>query len=563
MPRFHTPALIVVLLSAWLGTSPTDAHTKKNAPSDKGPWVVRAYFEHDLSLNLLLRRAAPWKVDRQKKQLIIEINNTSEWQMMERDGFRLVVDKALTHETFAARPKIAGQTQGIPGFTCYRTVEETFATAEQLQTQYPNLVEWIDIGDSWRKTQNPTQGYDLNVLKLSNRNIPGPKPALFIQGGLHAREYVTAETVTRFAEFMLTGHTTDPDRTWILDHHQIYLLLQANPDGRKIAENASTQMQRKNRNANFCPSGSTTLGVDLNRNYLFDWGGLNSSPTPCSDLFRGPTAGSEPEVQAITSYVRSIFPDQRSEMPGIDLTSPISLDAQGIYIDVHSNAERNWFPWGNIDGVPAPNNTALQTLARKIAFYNGYLAEQSSAGGAIGGASDDYVFATLGVASYTIELGGSNFFPSCSYYESNIVNPAVQSLYFAARVVHAPYRLPAGPELIDANVSITGTNTLHITAIADDTRFGPSTAIEPRQSVQSASIFLTPPWLPGATPLGAMLPSDGMFNATQETLHYDLPVSMIPPGQTLVYLQATDALGNTGPVSAVWVNTIIFANSFE
>lgn len=529
--------------------------------NEQGPWVVRATFQDPRALDLLLRWAAPWQVDRRRKVLVIEVEDAAAWLRMEREGFRLSVDEARTRDTYTPRTKQAGQILGIPGFPCYRTVEETYAAAQQLLARYPNLVRWVDIGDSWQKSRNPGQGYDLNVLQITNRGIPGPKPVLFVQGGLHAREYVTAETVLRFAEFMLAGYGSDPDRTWIIDHHEIHLLPQANPDGRKVAEMASTQMQRKNRDTDFCPAGGTLVGVDLNRNYPFDWGGMGSATDPCSQVFRGPSAGSEPETVAITTYVRSIFPDQRAESPGIDLDTPVPLDAQGVYVDVHSNAARNWFPWGNVD-APAPNGAALQTLARKFAWYNGYYAEQSSDGGAIGGASDDYTFATLGVASLTMELGGSTFFPSCSTYESTIANPVLQSLLFAARVARAPYRLPAGPELHGLTTEAAADRAT-IRLVADDARYGPSTGSEPAQTIQGVSLFLVPPWQPGAIAVGTFSATDGVLNAAQEAMHLVLEYSVLAAPRQIAYLQATDAAGNQGPVYAVYVGPRLFADGFE
>ena len=53
---------------------------------------------------------------------------------------------------------------------------------------------------------------------------------------IHAREYATAELITRFAEYLVENYGTDPDITWLLDYNEIHLLLQANPDGRKHAE---------------------------------------------------------------------------------------------------------------------------------------------------------------------------------------------------------------------------------------------------------------------------------------------------------------------------------------
>ena len=84
------------------------------------------------------------------------------------------------------------------------------ATADQLVAQAPQIAQIVDIGDSWKKTQNAAQGYDLRVLRLTNRSIPGPKPVHYLQGGIHAREYVTSETVTRYAEFLVSRYGVIP-----------------------------------------------------------------------------------------------------------------------------------------------------------------------------------------------------------------------------------------------------------------------------------------------------------------------------------------------------------------
>jgi hypothetical protein len=79
-----------------------------------------------------------------------------------------------------------------------------------------------------------------------------------------------------------------------------------NPDG--LLYNQSTNpngggMWRKNRRNN----GNGTYGVDLNRNYPYMWGYNNtgSSPTPGSETYRGPSAGSEPETQAMIAFLNA------------------------------------------------------------------------------------------------------------------------------------------------------------------------------------------------------------------------------------------------------------------
>src|SRR5262249_35075710 len=96
--------------------------------------------------------------------------------------------------------------RGIAGFPCYRTVTESDAALRGLTNQYPNLAEVRDIGDSWERTQSASDGDDLLVLRLTNRDRPGPKPILFVSSALHARELATAELSLRFGEYLLSHY---------------------------------------------------------------------------------------------------------------------------------------------------------------------------------------------------------------------------------------------------------------------------------------------------------------------------------------------------------------------
>ena len=135
-------------------------------------------------------------------------------------GFRVQVD--LQETANFTRPSLAlsDQVDGIPGYACYRTVEETYATAAAIAAAHPGLAAWIDAGDSWEKavvTTPDTLGYDMMGLRLTNSAIPGPKPKLFITSSIHAREYAPAELMTRFAEHLVNNYGIDADVTWLLD----------------------------------------------------------------------------------------------------------------------------------------------------------------------------------------------------------------------------------------------------------------------------------------------------------------------------------------------------------
>ena len=63
-------------------------------------------------------------------------------------------------------------------------------------------------------------------------------------------------------------------------------------------------MHRKNRKDTGCGEG-TNRGVDINRNFGFNWGtnDLGSSPEPCSPIYRGESAFSEPETSVLKDFM--------------------------------------------------------------------------------------------------------------------------------------------------------------------------------------------------------------------------------------------------------------------
>ena len=284
------------------------------------------------------------------------------------------------------------------------------------------------------------------VLVLTNPAVPGPKPKLFITASIHGREYAPAELVTRFGEYLVDNYGVDADATTLLDYHEIHLMLQANPDGRKEAE-AGT-LWRKNTNQNYCGVTSGSRGADLNRNFAFQWGQWNgSSGAQCAETYRGPSPASEPETQAIQNYMAAIFPDQRDDV----LTSAAPAEATGVYIDVHSFASLVLWPWGFNDTV-APNGPALQTMGRKMAYFNDYTPQQSVALYPTDGSTEDFAYGELGLASFTFELGTA-FFQDCTTFESTVYPANLNVLVYAAKAARTPYQTPAGPDALDLTLS--------------------------------------------------------------------------------------------------------------
>ena len=456
----------------------------------------------------------------------------------------------LGRQAAAAATTDAAGVESIPSYPCYETVEESYAAAAALVSQKPKLASWIDIGDSWQKA-NGLGGHDLRVLKLSNSKVAGPKPKLFINAAIHAREYATAPLVLAFAAELDNGHGVDADATWILDHHEVHLLLQTNPDGRKKAETGL--LWRKNTNTAYCGVNSNNRGADLNRNFSYSWnltGGAGSSGNACSETYRGPSAGSEPEVQAVQSYVRSLWADRRG--PGLD--GPAPSDTSGNHLDIHSYSELVLWPWG-VRNAPAPNGTALQTLGRKFAWFNNYTPMQSIGLYPTDGTSDAVSYGELGVAAYTFEIGTA-FFQTCSSYTSTIKPQNLAALRYAAKVVRTPYQTPAGPDVTAVSVSpakVVAGASATLSASATDLRFNNSQGTEPTQIISAAEYYIdTPPWAPGAVAL-PMQASDLLFGAKTGALTASVNTTGLGKGQHLLYVRARDAAGQWGALSAVFL----------
>jgi len=489
-------------------------------------------------------------------------------RLLESYGFNFARNEKLSATLAQIPGRATPATEAIAGFPCYRTVEETHATLEQLAQRYPSLARTEDIGDSYLKSVGQG-GYPIKALIIDNSAIPAPtgstKPTLLLIGAIHAREYATAEIATRFAERLLTGYGVDPELSNLLDHRRVIIVPQMNPDGRKRAETGVSQ--RRNLHPLTCVTIPANSGVDLNRNSTFLWGTNNaSSINGCTDTFRGAAAASEPEVQSIEQFLAANFPDRRGPLD----TDAAPLDTEGVFISLHSYANLVLFPWG-ANNSAAPNKLGLQTLARKFGFYTNYQVCQPPATGclyAASGTTDDQAYGALGLAAFTFEVGNSGFFESCSIFEASTVNKNIDALIYALKAARRPYLEPAGPEVTELtafNNVVENDFEITVAAKASDSRsFSGGQGNEDTHTVVRAALYVnTSPETGGATAF-QMDAADGNFNSANEAITLRLPASLLRPGRNVVYVTATDSANQTGVVSATFVRLAgTFVSGFE
>ncbi len=536
-----------VLAALVLSGSPLQVQERERGRQGR---LVRAYFDDRLIAAGAVISLDVLESEYEKGYLVVRATE-DDVDALRRAGMRVVEDSPGRAVRLRAADASASRSGTIPGYPCYRTVEQTYADAEAIVEQHPHLATWSVVGKSWKKEQRASDGYDLKVLRLTNSAASGAKPVLLITTAVHAREYVTAELGTRFAERLVEAHETDADVRWLLDHQEVHIVLHANPDGRKRAEEGL--LWRKNHNTNHCPD--SWPGVDLNRNFDFKFGHPGgSSDAACSQTHRGTSAASEPETRAISAYMDALFPDARG--PADDDAAP--ADTSGLFLDIHSHGRLVLWPWGHVDEA-APNAPALRTLGRKLAFFNGHTPMQAIGLYPTSGTTEDYAYGALGRAAFTYELG-TTFFQGCSDFEDSILEVNLASLLYGFKAAREPYVIPAGPDVLDlslgGNASTTGVGagtTVTLSATLDDTRYENGNGEEPSQNIAAGEYYVdVPPWGDDAAAV-AVAASDGTFDSDAEEATASIDTTGWGAGRHTVFVRARDADDNWGAVSAVFL----------
>ncbi|MFO1516001.1 MAG: M14 family zinc carboxypeptidase [Lysobacterales bacterium] len=550
-------------------------------------WYVEARFDDPAAVVRVAPLFQHMDVDRRRGVLRVDTDEEG-IRALQDAGMRVQIDEAATAQLRAFYRNAKGM-DSIPGYACYRTVEETYSSMDQLAAARPDLASVEDIGPSWERSRNAAQGYALRALRVTRRDTlagdPG-RPPFVVFGSIHAREYTPAELLTRMAEWLVNGYGSDAQATWLVDHVDFRFVLQANPDGRKKAESGISWRKNTDTVNGACsgtPSGSSQPGIDLNRNFPFHWnitGGTGSSGTRCNLTYRGPSAASEPETQDLVRYVAGtqdgngvwqggVLPDRRPD----DVNIPAPDDYAGVFFDIHSYSQLVLWPWGDTTNA-APNRDALQTFGRRLAWFNGYTPEQSDSLYPTDGTTDDTFYGLLGAPAFTIELGVA-FFENCTTFASTTLPQNQAALLYAARSAWRPYRLPLGPDAVgltlDATTVVAGQPAgLHATI--NDARYNQSNGVEPTYPIRAAYAYVdTPPWQAGAVaiPLSA---ADGSFNSSSEAVVGSIDTAALAPGRHLVYVQGISdrsAQGTAGPPDAIFLdvaaapNDTIFRDSFD
>ncbi|XP_041455879.1 carboxypeptidase B-like [Lytechinus variegatus] len=210
-------------------------------------------------------------------------------------------------------------------YNVYHPYDEIQQWVSDIATEYSDIVSPFLLDHSY-------EGRPINGFKIRGTGSQSENPtAVWFEGGIHAREWISPATVMGFTQKLLDDYRNgDTLAVNMLDNIDWYIVPSLNVDGYSYTWDQD-RLWRKTRSPN---QGSSCTGKDPNRNWAFEWGGPGTSPWPCSDKYHGPEPLSEPEVAAVTRFLRE------RKAQGQDFI---------VFIDWHSFSQKVIAPWSYKD----------------------------------------------------------------------------------------------------------------------------------------------------------------------------------------------------------------------
>ncbi|GAA6215022.1 carboxypeptidase B [Lates japonicus] len=265
-------------------------------------------------------------------------------------------------------------------YTKYNDWNKIQSWIASISSSNPSLISKQVIGNTY-------EGRPMTVLKLGKKSS-STKPAIFMDCGIHAREWISPAFCQWFVKEALSTYGSDSQMTSLLNQMDVFVLPVFNIDGYDYTHK-SNRMWRKTRSRK---SGSSCIGTDPNRNFNAGWCSTGASNNPCSDTFCGYKPESEIEVKNVADFIRR------------------NKSIIKAYITIHSYSQLLLFPYSYTYELAAHHSELLKVAeGASAALRSLYGTRYTSGPGATtiypaAGGSDDWAY-DLGVKySYTFEL---------------------------------------------------------------------------------------------------------------------------------------------------------------
>ncbi|XP_023263695.1 carboxypeptidase B-like [Seriola lalandi dorsalis] len=280
----------------------------------------------------------------------------------------------------AVEAQAQGPTPRAHSYTKYNSWDKIQSWISSIASSNSNLISKQVIGNTY-------EGRPMTILKLG-RKSSSRKPAIFMDCGIHAREWISPAFCQWFVKEAMSTYGQDSQMTSLLNEMDVFVLPVFNIDGYDYTHK-SNRMWRKTRSRK---SGSSCIGTDPNRNFNAGWCTTGASSNPCSDTFCGYSPESEIEVKNVADFIRR------------------NKSIIKAYITVHSYSQLLLFPYSYTFELAATHSELLKVAeGASAALRSLYGTRYTSGPGAAtiypaAGGSDDWAY-DLGVKySYTFEL---------------------------------------------------------------------------------------------------------------------------------------------------------------
>ncbi|MGB2959889.1 MAG: M14 family metallopeptidase, partial [Bacteroidota bacterium] len=335
------------------------------------------------------------------QQNALVVATSAEARVLSERGLEFTVILEDTSRRILFKRALYGSAMKLSSF--YHTYDQILGEADALIETHPDLITKFAIG---KTTQEDRTIY---AIRISNDvAFRQDKPAILFDGCHHADEIMGAEICTALMNELVTKYGSDPRITDWVDSYEILIVPVVNVDGHHVVTSGIDPRWRKNTHDT---NGNGVLyeypeGVDLNRNYDFNWAHGGSSD-PMSVRYRGPHPFSEAENRAM----RGLAEEYRFILS----------------LTYHSQGEVVYYPW-MWRGRKAPEDKLLTELAnglgssiRTMAGDTTYKAEY---GAGTVGQSYPWLYGRYGTFDFVVETGkGAHIFPdsdAARIIESNL-----------------------------------------------------------------------------------------------------------------------------------------------
>ncbi|XP_072767276.1 uncharacterized protein [Anoplolepis gracilipes] len=232
-------------------------------------------------------------------------------------------------------------------FTSYHPLDEIYKNLDDLAKQYAQV-----------KTIEGGKTYEGRLIKGVKVSFKPNNTGIFLEGGIHAREWISPATVMYLLHQLLTSNNTDVRS--LAEKYDWYIFPSFNPDG-YVYTHTTNRMWRKTRK----PYGNC-YGSDPNRNWDYRWNTGGASNNSCSETYAGNAPFSEIETKSMSQFIESI------------------KDKFDLYISFHSYSQLLMFPYGhtkthleNYDDEYAIGSKAIEALKQRYGteYVTGNIAE--------------------------------------------------------------------------------------------------------------------------------------------------------------------------------------------